>query len=223
MLKRILLLGVIAAGLSTSVFAQELETQKDKFSYTIGYQMGLSLQRPGMDINQEVLLQALRDSLNGVDPKLSRGEMDNAIAAQRKMLDDKRKEAAAGNLARGQEFLEQNKKRDGVMVTDSGLQYEVLEEGDGAQPTEKDTVVVHYEGSTIDGKVFDSSYERDTPATLPLNGVIKGWKEGLQLMHVGAKYKFYIPASLGYGEQGAPGRIGPNETLIFKVELLEVK
>jgi len=220
---RIPLLLALALGFATSAFAEELESQKDKFSYTIGYQMGLSLQRPGMELNQDVLMQALSDALNGVDPKLSRQDMDAAIAAQRAKLEGERQEKAAGNLAKGQAFLEENGQRDEVSVTDSGLQYEVLSEGDGPQPTESDTVVVHYEGTTIDGTVFDSSYERDNPATLPLNGVIQGWQEGLQLMKEGAKYKLYIPAQLAYGEQGAGGRIGPNEALIFEVELLEIK
>jgi FKBP-type peptidyl-prolyl cis-trans isomerase len=223
MLTRIVLTGVLALGLSTAASAQELETQKDKFSYTIGYQMGLSLQRPGMEVNQDVLVQALRDALSGNDPQLSRSQMDAAIAEQRRMLEGERQEKASENLARGEEFLEQNKARDAVTETESGLQYEVITEGEGAQPTESDTVVVHYEGSTIDGEVFDSSYERDNPATLALNGVIEGWKEGLQLMHEGAKYKLYIPANLAYGEQGAGGRIGPNQTLVFEVELIEVK
>lgn len=220
---RIPLLVALALGFGTSALAEELESQKDKFSYTIGYQMGLSLQRPGMELNQDVLMQALTDALNGVDPKLSRQDMDAAIAAQRAKLEGERQEKAAGNLAEGQAFLEENRQRDAVSVTDSGLQYEVLSEGDGPQPTESDTVVVHYEGTTIDGTVFDSSYERDNPATLPLNGVIQGWQEGLQLMKEGAKYKLYIPAQLAYGEQGAGGRIGPNEALIFEVELLEIK
>lgn len=220
---RIPLLVALALGFGASTLAEELESQKDKFSYTIGYQMGLSLQRPGMELNQDVLMQALTDALNGVDPKLSRQDMDAAIAAQRAKLEGERQEKAAGNLAEGQAFLEENRQRDAVSVTDSGLQYEVLSEGDGPQPTESDTVVVHYEGTTIDGTVFDSSYERDNPATLPLNGVIQGWQEGLQLMKEGAKYKLYIPAQLAYGEQGAGGRIGPNEALIFEVELLEIK
>lgn len=220
---RIVLVCALALGFSSSVSAQELESQQDKFSYTIGYQMGLSLQRPGMEVNEDVVVQALRDALQGTDPKLSQQDMNDAIAAQRAMLEEERQSKASGNLAEGQAFLEENKQRDGVTVTESGLQYEVLSEGDGTQPTETDTVVVHYEGSTIDGNVFDSSYERDNPATLPLNGVIEGWQEGLQLMKEGAKYKLYIPADLAYGEQGAGGRIGPNEALVFEVELIEVK
>lgn len=220
---RKLLFCVAVAGVSLPVQAQELETQAQKFSYTMGYQMGLSLQQPGLELDEEVLVQALRDALAGSDARLSRKQMDAAIAEQRAMLEDQRQEQAGANLARGEKFLEENAQRDAVTQTDSGLQYEVLSEGEGAQPATEDTVVVHYEGSLLDGTVFDSSYERGTPATLPLNGVIKGWQEGLQLMHEGAKYKLFIPAELAYGEGGAGQRIGPNEVLVFEVELLEIK
>lgn len=220
---RILLLCVTMLGLSVPAHAQELESQTQKFSYTMGYQMGLSLQRPGMDLDEEVLVQALRDALGGAEPKLSRNEMDAAIAEQRAALERRRQEKAGANLARGEAFLEENRQRDEITETESGLQYEVLSEGDGPQPAATDTVLVHYEGSLLDGSVFDSSYERNNPAALPLDGVIKGWQEGLRLMKEGAKYKFYIPAHLAYGESGAGERIGPNEALIFEVELLEIQ
>lgn len=220
---RILLACAATLASSASVSAQELESQKERFSYTMGYQMGLSLQSPGIELDEDALVQALRDALNGVDPKLSRSDMDAAIAEQRRLMAEQRKEKAAVNLARGEAFLEENKQRGAVSETESGLQYEVLKEGDGEQPITSDTVVVHYEGSLIDGSIFDSSYERQNPATLPLNGLIKGWQEGLQLMKEGAKYKFFIPADLAYGESGAGERIGPNEALIFEVELLEIK
>jgi len=224
-----MLIRKIVAGCSAAVFSafalgQEIETQAQKFSYTMGYQMGLSLQqRSDMDLDTEILVQALRDALSGAQPKLSRSEMDAAIAARRQKLEGERREQAKANLERSEKFLEENQQREEVTVTDSGLQYEVLSEGQGESPGESDTVVVHYEGSTVDGKVFDSSYERDEPATLPLNGVIKGWQEGLQLMKEGAKYKLYVPADLAYGDAGAGGRIGPNQALVFEVELLEIK
>lgn len=223
MFVRIVVSCAVVLGFSVSAQAQKLESQQERFSYTMGYQMGLSLQRPGMELDEEILVQALRDALGGVEPRLSRSEMDAAISEQRAKLEGDRQEQAGANLARGEEFLAENGQRDAVTETDSGLQYEVLSEGYGDQPTGADTVVVHYEGSLIDGTVFDSSYERDNPATLPLNGVIEGWQEGLQLMKEGAKYKFFIPAALAYGESGAGQRIGPNEALIFEVELLEIK
>lgn len=223
MIGRILLLGVTMVGFSVPVHAQELESQTEKFSYTMGYQMGLSLQRPDMELDEDVLVQALRDALGGAEPKLSRNEMDAAVAEQRAKLESQRQEKAGANLARGEAFLEENRQRAEVTETESGLQYEVLSEGDGDQPAATDTVLVHYEGSLLDGSVFDSSYERNNPATLPLDGVITGWQEGLQLMKEGAKYKFYIPARLAYGESGAGERIGPNEALIFEVQLLEIQ
>lgn len=126
------------------------------------------------------------------------------------------------NKAAGATFLAENGKKPSIKTTASGLQYEVLTEGKGKKPTATDNVTVHYKGTTIDGKEFDSSYGRGEPATFPLNGVIPGWTEGVQLMPEGSKYKFYIPSNLAYGEQGAGGSIGPNETLIFEVELIKI-
>jgi len=223
MLNRMSLAAASVLILAGAAHAQELENPAQKFSYTMGYQMGLSLRQSGTELDTEVLVQGLRDALGGTEPKMSRNQMDEAIAAQRAALEAQRQAQASVNLEKSQAFLEQNKARDGVLVTDSGLQYEVLNEGEGDKPELSDTVVVHYEGSLPDGSVFDSSYERDTPATLPLNGVIKGWQEGLRLMSEGAKYKLYVPAELGYGEGGAGNRIGPNQALIFEVELLEIK
>jgi FKBP-type peptidyl-prolyl cis-trans isomerase FklB len=145
---------------------------------------------------------------------------------QRKMMEKQmaqREEAAKENLREGQEFLSENAQKDGVRTTESGLQYEVIEKGSGKTPTPESTVTVHYRGTLIDGTEFDSSYRRGEPATFPVNGVIAGWTEALQLMSEGAKYKLYIPADLAYGERGAGQAIGPNETLIFDVELISVK
>ncbi len=129
----------------------------------------------------------------------------------------------AENKAAGQAFLAENGKKDNVVTTGSGLQYEIIEQGDGASPSASDNVTVHYKGTTIDGKVFDSSYDRGAPATFPLNRVIAGWTEGLQLMKEGAKYRFFIPSDLAYGERGAGRMIGPNSALIFEVELIKVQ
>jgi len=223
MVMRLFIAAVAALAFAAAVQAQELDTPAKKFSYTMGYQMGLSLQQAGTELDEDTLVRALRDALSGAQPAMSRNEMDAAIAEQRAALENQRQQQASVNLERSREFLEENRARDAVQATDSGLQYEVLSEGDGAKPTASDTVVVHYEGSLVDGSVFDSSYERDTPAELPLNGVIEGWQEGLQLMREGAHYKLYIPPQLGYGESGAGNRIGPNEALVFEVELLEIQ
>jgi FKBP-type peptidyl-prolyl cis-trans isomerase FklB len=130
---------------------------------------------------------------------------------------------AASNLKAGEEFLTQNKKRQGVIALQSGLQYEIITEGTGAKPTESNTVTCHYHGTIIDGTVFDSSVKRGQPASFPLNAVIKGWTEGVQLMSVGSKWRFFIPPNLGYGDRQVGTYIGPNSTLIFEVELLSIK
>lgn len=131
--------------------------------------------------------------------------------------------SAEENKTKGAAFLAENVKKEGVTATASGLQYEVLNKGKGAMPSATDSVTVHYEGKTLDGNIFDSSYQRDTPATFPLNRVIAGWTEGVQLMQEGSKYRFYIPSNLAYGENGAGSDIGPNETLIFDVELISIQ
>ena len=149
--------------------------------------------------------------------------MQAAVNVERQKRADAQQAIADGNKQRGQAFLSENKAKEGVKTTGSGLQYKVEKQGDGATPSPQSTVVVHYRGTLLDGTEFDSSYARDQPATLPLNGVIKGWQEGLQLMPTGSKYRFFIPSELAYGERGAGSKIGPNETLIFDVELLEIK
>ncbi len=131
--------------------------------------------------------------------------------------------SAEENKKAGAAFLAENAKKEGVVTTASGLQYKILKQGDGAKPSAADNVTVHYEGKTLDGKVFDSSYKRGTPATFPLNRVIAGWTEGVQLMQEGSKYRFYIPSDLAYGPRGAGSDIGPNETLIFDVELIAIQ
>ncbi len=200
----------------------EMKTYKDSLSYTFGVDMGNYLKSAGQKINVDIFADAVKSVLDGKDLKLTDEQM---TAIQEKMREDmmkKSEEASSMNKEFGSKFLEENKKKEGVKVTESGLQYEILKEGTGLKPTIEHTVKVHYTGTTLDGKVFDSSVERGTPAEFPLNGVIKGWTEGLQLMKVGAKYKFYIPSELAYGERGAGAMIEPNSALIFEVELLEI-
>ncbi len=207
----------------------DLSSSKDSVSYSLGYQNGSFLQQQGMDdIDPEVMMAGMRDALQEQDSRLTEMEMRTVVQqfqmqAQQNQQARMQKEAEE-NKKKGEEFLAENRNKDGVMTTESGLQYKVLEEGTGKSPKAEDTVTVHYEGTLLDGTVFDSSYERNTEATFPLNRVISGWTEGLQLMKEGATYRFYIPSELAYGMNNPPGsKIGPNETLIFKVELLEVK
>jgi len=206
----------------------ELETTVDSVSYSMGYQNGKFLKKRSMtDINPELLKAGLEASLDEQKPQLSEQQMQRVVqkysmqarqkAQQKKMAD------AKDNQKKGDDFLAQNKSKPGVITTDSGLQYKVLQEGDGVSPDSTDTVRVQYKGMLLDGTVFDSSYKRNKPATFPLNRVIPGWTEGVQLMKEGAKYKFWIPGKLAYGQNPPPNSpIGPNQTLVFEVELQKV-
>jgi FKBP-type peptidyl-prolyl cis-trans isomerase len=180
-----------------------------------------------MDINVDVLLAGMRDAMSGKTPAMTEEQVRETMTAYSKTMMEaqtaKAKEAGAANLAAGEKFLAENKTKEGVKTTASGLQYKVLSEGSGASPKETDTVVVHYRGTLINGKEFDSSYKRNEPTSFPVNRVIKGWTEGLQLMKPGAKYQFFIPSALAYADRGAGTDIGPNETLLFEVELISVK
>lgn len=206
-----------------------LDTTIDSVSYSIGYQMGTrSLKPQGMtDIETQKLAAGIKAALEDQDSKVTQSKMQQVIRtyqmeAQRR-AQEKRMEEGKENAAAGEEFLAENKNKEGVKVTDSGLQYKVIEEGSGVSPDTTDQVKVHYKGTLIDGTEFDSSYKRGEPVTFPLNRVIPGWTEGLQLMKEGATYKFFIPGNLAYGQNPPPqGPIGPNETLIFEVKLLEV-
>ena len=205
-----------------------LETNVDSVSYSLGYQNGEFLKQRGMtDVNPEKLKAGLQAALEDADAQLSDAQMQRVVQsfqqkAQRKAQQQKM-EQGQENQKKGEEFLAQNKEKEGIQVTDNGLQYKVLEEGSGASPDTTDQVRVNYKGELIDGTVFDSSYERGEPVTFPLSRVIPGWTQGLQLMKEGAKYKFFIPGNLAYGQNPPPrSPIGPNETLIFEVELLEI-
>lgn len=205
---------------STSTEA-DLNSKVDSVSYALGYQYGMFMAQQGLeDLNVDAIVAGLNTGLQGMDAQLTEVESQQVIQSYQQELMASRSEA---NLAEGQEFLKQNLEKEGIEETESGLQYKVIEEGDGESPTAESVVRVHYEGRLIDGEVFDSSYDRGEPVEFPLSGVIRGWTEGVQLMKEGATYEFYIPGNLAYGQrppQGSP--IGPNETLIFKVELLEV-
>tara|TARA_Y100000766_G_C18893273_1_gene599627 strand:- start:1818 stop:2333 length:516 start_codon:yes stop_codon:yes gene_type:complete len=164
---------------------------------------------------------SINDALAGKESRLKPEEMQEAMMNMRKKMVEERKQKAEENKTSGAKYLEENKAKEGVKVTESGLQYKVLKEGEGAQPKESDTVKVHYKGTLIDGTEFDSSYSRNEPAEFGVGQVIRGWVEGLQLMKVGSKYQFFIPSDLAYGPQGRPS-IPPNSVLIFEVELLDI-
>jgi len=197
------------------------QIQLDSASYSIGLMMATDLlKRQGLDeLDAHSLTKAINDVLNG-KPYLI--DEDEAADIANKYTTEQKKMLASKNLKKGEEFLAKNAEREEVIVTDSGLQYEILTEGDGPVPTSSDKVKTHYHGTLIDGSVFDSSVERGKPISFPVMGVIKGWQEALQLMPVGSKWRVYIPSRLAYGERGA-GAIGPNSALIFDVELLGIE
>lgn len=201
-----------------------IKTDTQKFSYAIGYQIGQSLKNQGMsDVDVKALNQAISDVLKDQKLKLSMEDMQKALQAkQEQMLADRNAKGEKAKQA-GEKFLAENKKKPGVVTLDSGIQYKVITEGKGKKPTINDTVVAHYRGTLIDGTEFDSSYKRGEPATFPLNGVIKGWQDVLPLMAEGSKWQVYIPSDLAYGARGAGANIGPNETLIFDIELVKVQ
>ena len=201
----------------------QLKDLKDKVSYGVGLNVGTNFKKQGQELNPDALLDGLKDGLSGKQPALSETEQRETMEAWSKQMEEKQKAAGEKNVAEGTKYLEENKKKGGVKTTASGLQYKVLKEGTGAQPKESDTVSVNYRGTLINGNEFDSSYKRGQPATFPVNGVIRGWTEALQLMKTGSKYQLFIPSALAYGERAAGPDIAPNSTLIFEVELLEVK
>lgn len=214
--------------LSVPALAQsEFTTPEQKAGYSLGANIGSNLLAQGLtaDLDVAAILVGLQDSIAGGELKMTQAEMDAAIQAFSQLQQDKATAQIEAQAQAGRDFLTQNATQPGVTTTASGLQYMVVTEAadaNAAMPAATDTVSVHYTGSLIDGTVFDSSVERNEPATLPLNGVIPGWTEGLQLMKVGSKYRFFVPSALAYGEQGAPPVIPPNSTLIFDVELISI-
>lgn len=200
----------------------------DKLSYALGIGIGSQLAGMGAkELNIDDFAQAIKDVISGSELKVDNAEAQTLVQNFFQEQEAKQQAAAAeaGKAAKaaGEAFLAENGKKDGVVTLPSGLQYLVLKEGDGKKPSATDQVVCHYEGTLIDGTVFDSSYQRNQPATFGLNQVIAGWTEGVQLMQEGAKYRFFIPYNLAYGERGAGAQIPPFAALVFDVELIEVK
>jgi FKBP-type peptidyl-prolyl cis-trans isomerase FkpA/FKBP-type peptidyl-prolyl cis-trans isomerase FklB len=210
-----------SASQDASAEAPALASDKQKVSYAIGQNIGSNLKRQGFELDVSVLKMSLDDAFAG-ESKLKPEEMQQAMMNLKKQMDDKQKLEAEKNKTAADAFFKANKTKKGVKELPSGLQYMVIKEGTGASPKSEDTVKVHYKGTLLDGTEFDSSYKRKEPIEFPLNAVIKGWTEGIPLMKVGGKQKMFIPAELAYGSTPRPG-IPANSTLIFEVELLDIK
>lgn len=207
--------------------ASDYKTDAAKASYIMGHQTVTNFKKNGAEVDVDAFVNGMKDSQKGTESVFSPAETQKVMEDFQKQVQTKRaalkeKEGKA-NKTEGAKFLEANKSKPGVKVTASGLQYKVIKEGNGPKPSASDTVTTHYKGTLIGGKVFDSSYDRGEPASFPVNGVIKGWTEALQLMPVGSKWELYIPSELAYGTQGAGADIGPDATLVFEVELLAIK
>jgi FKBP-type peptidyl-prolyl cis-trans isomerase FklB len=218
---------VLVASIGLAQDKTELKDQKEKASYAIGLELGNSLKKGKMDVNTNTLVKGLNDGLSGAKPLLTEDQVKETMTTLQKEMMEKQaaaaKEAGEKNAEAGKKFLDENKKKEGVKTTASGLQYKVLNEGKGESPKETDMVITNYKGTLLDGTEFDSSYKRNEPATFPVNRVIKGWTEALLLMKPGAKYQLFIPSNLAYGERAVGDKIGPNSTLIFEVELVAIK
>ena len=229
-MKHLLTVILSIAFLSSVSHAQEkleLKDQKDKESYSLGYQFGYNLKAQGVDLDLEVYNSGIKDALGGKEPQMSQEDIRATIMGLQQRLQAARqkelKEQAEKNVEEGKKFLAENQKKEGIKTLPSGLQYKVIAEGSGNTPQATDTVTVNYKGTLTDGTEFDSSYKRGQPASFKVNGVIKGWTEALQLMKEGSKWQIFIPADLAYGERGAGRTIPPGSTLIFEVELISVR
>lgn len=228
-MKKVLLTLACLGLLAPTACAQEkppVQTEQQKISYSLGYSIGRDFRQKELDIDADVLLRGMKDALGDRTTALSEDEMRQAMMdLQKKMMaqqQQKVQQLADKNEQEGKAFLAENRQKEGVKTTMSGLQYKVIQKGTGKKPGKDDKVTVHYRGRLLDGTEFDSSYKRNNPATFPVGGVIPGWTEALQLMKEGAKWQLFIPAKLAYGEKGAGPMIGPNSTLIFDVELISV-
>lgn len=202
--------------------AADLTTDQQKLSYVLGFQFAQQMRSEGISVDVDAFAAAIDDVFNGKPLQLTIEEMRAALQSGQQMLLERKQAEAEAALEAGRAFLEQNKGKEGVVVLPSGLQYVELKAGEGDSPGAESEVTVHYRGNLINGEEFDSSYKRGEPTTFSLNGVIPGFKESLMLMKPGAKWQVFMPAELGYGAKGAGSSIGPNETLIFEIELLSV-
>ena len=222
MKSHLLLVVIIFIFMFSPIRAEEpAMTDKQKLSYALGVFFAQSIAQQNIDMDADHFLAAVSDILNNKPPKLSVEEMQTIFAEFQQQEQQNRSRLAAANSQAGKEFLEKNREQEGVVELDNGLQYKILRSGNGPKPEPGSEVTVHYRGTLINGNEFDSSYKRNEPAKLSLNRVIRGWQQALPLMNAGAMWELYIPSELAYGTAGA-GAIGPDETLIFEIELIEV-
>ncbi|WP_296250187.1 FKBP-type peptidyl-prolyl cis-trans isomerase [Pseudomonas sp. UBA4194] len=218
------LVTLVLAGCDSQTSSVELKTPAQKASYGIGLNMGKSLAQEGMDdLDSKAVALGIEDAVGKKEQKIKDDDLVAAFADLQKRAEERMTKMNAEAESAGKKFLEENGKKEGVVTTASGLQYQIVKKAEGAQPKPTDVVTVHYEGKLIDGKVFDSSIERGAPIDLPVSGVIPGWVEGLQLMHVGEKVKLFIPADLAYGAQSPSPTIPANSVLVFDLELIAIK
>jgi FKBP-type peptidyl-prolyl cis-trans isomerase FklB len=229
-MKKLIAVALVLSLFGGTVIAQKKvtpKTKKEKISYSIGINIGKNMKTQGLDLDQGLLTQGIKDGLNSSKTAMSDKDMEaTMIAFQQEMtgkMQAKQKVNGEKNVKEGEAFLAANKKKEGVITLPSGLQYKILKSGDGSKPTKDQTVKCHYRGTLIDGTEFDSSYKRGEPTEFPVGQVIKGWTEALQLMPVGSKWQLYIPSNLAYGENGGGSMIGPNAVLIFDIELISIK
>jgi len=231
-LRIIVLTMIVGLMLSVGCVAEEKEKKvelndlKDKFSYSYGLTLGQNFKLQEMDVDLDIFLKGLKDGVNAAEPMMTAEEIEQTKKEVQEEITAKAKaraeEKAAKNKEAGEAYLAENSEKEGVVTTESGLQYKIIEEGTGPSPSVVDKVTVHYTGTLVDGTEFDSSHKRGEPATFPVGGVIPGWTEALQLMKEGAKWQLVIPSALAYGERGAGPLIGPNAVLVFDVELIKV-
>ena len=229
-MKHIVFSLIIIVLIAGSVFAAEevqLKDEKDRISYSVGYQIGGDFRQQKVELNSEALVKGIKDAIAGSSPQMTPQEMNQTVVELKKKIvaaqQEERRKLGEKNLSEGKTYMAENGKKEGVKTTASGLQYKVIKEGGGPVPTAADKVKVHYRGTLIDGTEFDSSYKRNEPAVFTVGGVIKGWSEALKMMKVGSTWQLFIPPALAYGERGAGQVIGPNSVLIFDVELLGIE
>ena len=224
-MNRNIALATLAVMLATPAvsIAAELKTHKQKFSYSVGYRLALSLKNEGLEVEPTAFSAAMKDAMSGTKAAMTNDDMQAAMTAERDIQLKAKKDEVDANIKTGDKFRAENAKKSGVKTLENGIQYRVVKSGKGNQATKEGEVTVHYSGKLINGTEFDSSYKRGKPASFPLTGVIKGWQEIVPMMKVGDKWEVVIPPEFAYGEKGAGTAIGAGETLIFEIELLEVK